>query len=63
MPEVNAGAVGRGGRHGDLNRANTDGDNDLEATLYSAKSFKPSWFSREDVEAHAERVDSLVVPQ
>ncbi len=33
-----------------------------QAELYSASSFKPAWFSREDVEAHAERTYTLTVP-
>jgi acyl-homoserine-lactone acylase len=30
-----------------------------QAELYSAKAFKPAWFSREDVEAHAQRTYQL----
>jgi len=33
-----------------------------QAELYSAKRFKPAWFAREDVEAHAERTYTLQVP-
>jgi acyl-homoserine-lactone acylase len=30
-----------------------------QAPLYSGKRFKPAWFSREEVEANAERVYSI----
>jgi acyl-homoserine lactone acylase PvdQ len=33
-----------------------------QAEVYSASAFKPAWFSREDVEAHAERTTALSVP-
>jgi acyl-homoserine-lactone acylase len=33
-----------------------------QAELYSAKQFKPAWFSREDVETHSERTYDLLVP-
>jgi acyl-homoserine lactone acylase PvdQ len=33
-----------------------------QAQVYSASAFKPAWFSREDVEAHAERTYTLSVP-
>jgi acyl-homoserine-lactone acylase len=33
-----------------------------QAELYSAKLFKPAWFSREEVETHAERTYELPVP-
>lgn len=33
-----------------------------QAELYSSKQFKPSWFSRDEVEAHAERTYTLTVP-
>jgi acyl-homoserine lactone acylase PvdQ len=33
-----------------------------QAALYSATQFKPAWFQREEVEAHAERTYTLPVP-
>jgi acyl-homoserine lactone acylase PvdQ len=33
-----------------------------QAELYSAKLFKPAWFSREEVETHADRTYNLPVP-
>jgi penicillin amidase len=33
-----------------------------QAEVYSASAFKPAWFSREDVEAHATRTYKLSVP-
>jgi acyl-homoserine lactone acylase PvdQ len=33
-----------------------------QAKLYSAKRFKPARFSREDVEAHAQRTYDLSMP-
>ncbi len=33
-----------------------------QAELYSASQFKPSWFSRQDVEAHTERSYTITMP-